>query len=71
MKIEFYAILKLYGYMDKKGYISNIPQFTPTFEEISKQMRINQKIIMKEITEHVDKEIERFKKELECLKATQ
>lgn len=40
---------------------SKIPKCTPTFQEISKQMRINQEIIMKEITEHVDKEILRLK----------
>lgn len=52
-------------------YKPAIPQYIPTFEEISKQMRINQEIVMKEISEHVDKEIERLKKEIECLKTTQ
>lgn len=55
----------------KKEYDSKIPQHIPTFEEISTQIRINQEIVMKEITEHIDKEIERFKKEIECLKTTQ
>jgi hypothetical protein len=41
---------------------SNVPYYIPSFQEIAKQMRINQKIIMKEISEHVDREIERLKK---------
>ncbi len=40
-----------------------LPVYTPTFYEISTQMRINQKIIMEEITEHVNKEIQRLKTE--------
>lgn len=42
-------------------YNPKLPEYTPTFEEVSKQMRINQEIIMREITEHVDKEIARLK----------
>jgi hypothetical protein len=38
-----------------------IPQYTPTFEEVSKQMRINVDIFKQEITDHVDKEIARLK----------
>lgn len=38
-----------------------IPVYTPTFEEISTQMRINADIIMKEISDHVDAELKRFK----------
>ena len=47
----------------KPKYITEIPQCTPSFEDISKQMRINADIIIKEITEHVNKEIERMKSE--------
>jgi hypothetical protein len=36
---------------------SKIPQNTPTFEEVSKQMRINVDILKKELSDHVDKEI--------------
>ncbi len=42
-------------------YITRIPEYSPTFEELSKQMRINADIIMKEISDHVDSELERFK----------
>lgn len=38
-----------------------IPNYISTFEEISKQMRINIDIIKQEITDHVDKEISRLK----------
>ncbi len=57
--------------IDPNQYSPSIPPYTPTFEEISKQMRINQEIVMKQISDHVDREIERFKKEIECLKTTQ
>ncbi len=38
-----------------------IPLCTASPEEIAKQMRINADIIMKEISDHVDKELDRFK----------
>jgi hypothetical protein len=38
-----------------------IPNPKPSFEEISKQMLINAEILMKKISEHTDKEIERLK----------
>lgn len=40
---------------------SKIPEYIPTFTEISNQLRINADCLMKEITEHADKEIERIK----------
>lgn len=40
-----------------------IPSYAPTFEEISNQMKINSEIVMKEISDHCDKEIEWFKRE--------
>ena len=43
-------------------YNPKIPEYTPTFEEIGKQMRINVDILKQEITDHVDKEIARLKK---------
>lgn len=39
------------------------PQFTTSFEDISKQMRINANILMEEITKHANQEIERVRKE--------
>lgn len=42
-----------------------IPDDYPTFYEQAHQMRINADIIKKEISNHVDAEIARFKKELE------
>lgn len=42
-----------------------IPEYSPTFEEISKQMRINIDILKHEITEHVDNELKRFKDGME------
>jgi hypothetical protein len=38
-----------------------LPGYVPEFEEVAKQMRINADCIMQEITDHVDKEIKRFK----------
>lgn len=55
-------IYKLPNY--KPRYEINIPEYTPSFKEVSKQMRINADIIMKEISDHVDREIERFKQHL-------
>lgn len=42
-----------------------IPECMPSFYELANQMRINQEIVMKEISAHVDKEIERLKKSIE------
>ncbi len=53
---------------DKKlslGYSYKIPDASPSFEDISKQLRINADIIMKEFTDHIDKEIVRFRNEAE------
>ena len=47
-----------------KGNSAPIPIHTPTFEEISVQMRINCDILKREISDHVDDEIKRFKKEI-------
>jgi hypothetical protein len=43
-----------------EGKTCSIPYYTPTFEEISKQMRINCDILKKEFSDHVNKEILRF-----------
>lgn len=48
--------------------MSRIPDFLPTFKEISEQMKINQEIVMKEISDHTNKELERFKNELDKIK---
>jgi hypothetical protein len=42
-----------------------IPDYYNPFSKQAHQMRINADIIKKEITDHVDAEIARFKKELE------
>jgi len=42
-----------------------IPEYSPSFEEISKQMRINADILIQEITAHVDSQILRIKCEME------
>lgn len=54
-------------YLNERKRCDNlsIPNFVPSFEDLSKQMRINQKIILQEISEHTNKEIERIKKEIE------
>lgn len=39
----------------------NMPTYYLSFEEISKQMKINVDTLKKEISEHIDKEIERLK----------
>ncbi len=57
-----YGIYSMGGKMKKLRYTINIPDCNPTPYEIAKQMRLNADIIMKEISEHVDKEIVRFKK---------
>ncbi len=49
--------------MNHKKEDHKIPVHTPTFEEISKQMRINIDILKEEITDHINKEIDRMKKE--------
>jgi hypothetical protein len=41
-----------------------IPEVKPSFKEISEQLRINADILMKEMSEHADKEIERIRKEV-------
>jgi hypothetical protein len=38
-------------------------EYTPSFTDIAKQMRLNADILMKEMSEHADKEIERIRKE--------
>lgn len=38
-----------------------IPEFGPSHEDIARQMRINADCIMEEITEHVNRELKRFK----------
>ncbi len=43
----------------------SIPDCKPSYEEISKQMRINFDILKQEITDHIDKELKRFRQELE------
>lgn len=48
----------------ERDYSTQIPQYSPTFEEISKQMKVNADIIIKEITCHVDKELKRFHTQL-------
>ena len=46
---------------------SKIPTAELNYSEISKMMRINVDILMKELTDHCDKEIKRFKEEInEC-----
>jgi len=45
---------------EDEGYTCSIPTYGPTFEEVSKQMRINCDILKKEFSDHVDKEIARF-----------
>ncbi len=42
------------------GFCEKIPEYTPTFDEVSKQMRINVDILKQEITQHVDCELIRF-----------
>ncbi len=49
---------------DSRIYEEKIPENSPTFQEISTQMRINVDILKKEISDHCDKEIERFKNEI-------
>ncbi len=51
-----------------KKYVENLPDYLPTPQEIAKQMRINVDILKFEITEHIDREIERFRKEVEKFK---
>ena len=46
-----------------------IPEYSPSFHEIATQMRINVDILKQEITEHINREIERFKSEIAELKS--
>ncbi len=43
---------------------TTIPEHLPTFEEISSQMIINARLAMKMVTDHVNNEIARFKREI-------
>lgn len=43
---------------------TSIPNPAPDPQEIAKQIRINCDIVKKEISDHVDAEIARFKKEI-------
>lgn len=52
----------------EKDQNHNIPNYPQTFEEISKQLSINAEIKMKEVTDHVDREIKRFNESLDQLK---
>lgn len=54
--------IKAVGFLLPK--MTSIPDCMPDHQEIAKQMRINADIIKKEITDHVDKEIKRFKQEM-------
>jgi hypothetical protein len=51
----------------KKQFLK-IPELQPSFKEISELMRINADIVMKEITDHIDKELTRFKESCETIK---
>lgn len=53
---------KYHPMFDRPRYLTKIPKDCPTFEELSKQMRINIDILKKEITAHVDRELERLRK---------
>lgn len=47
-----------------RWFRSKIPPAYLDHQEISKQLRINIDILNKEISEHVDKELDRFKKQM-------
>lgn len=53
-------MMPLGEFIDPPSY----PLYYPSAEEITKQVRINTDFLMKEITDHVNKEIERMK--IEC-----
>jgi hypothetical protein len=56
------------NYMEARA---RIPDFAPAYREVAKQMRINVDILKKEISDHIDKELERLSKEMkvcECKK---
>lgn len=47
--------------IDYLAFSPTIPDYNPSSYEIAKQLRLNADIVMKEITDHVDKEIKRLK----------
>ena len=50
----------------RNGYSVSLPmRDNPTFCEIAHQMQINAEVLMKKMTEHADKEIERIRIEKE------
>ena len=51
----------------KSKFLPCIPDCAPSANEIAKQMRLNADIIMEEITKHVDKELKRFKQEMDII----
>ncbi len=48
-------------------YERQIPEIPPCPQEIAKQMRINADCIMKQITDHINEELKRFKEEKDKL----
>lgn len=47
----------------------NIPDNPLNYIQITQQMKINVEILKKELSDHVDNEIERFKKEILIIKS--
>lgn len=52
-----------------KGSDPKIPSYDASFEEIAKQQKINTDILKKEVTEHIDKELDRLNRKLQKIKA--
>lgn len=51
----------------KGKFLPCIPDCAPSPNEVAQQMRFNADIIMEEITKHVDKELKRFKQEMDII----
>lgn len=44
-----------------------IPDYIPSLQETARQMKINRDTIMQQIMEHVDKELKRFRLEMQLI----
>lgn len=53
---------------EMSNYDLSIPEFYPIPQEITKLLFIDCELKMKEVTDHIDKEILRFKTEVERIK---
>lgn len=55
--------------LDRYDMTCPIPEYTPNFEEIAKQQRINIDNLKQEVTDHIDSELDRFKRQIQIMQS--